>query len=500
MDIHLLALLLFCLCSPGHTDNVLPEDTSVSPDKIHAGPLIPLIPSLPKEEPDTTVPPTTQTPPFVVPTHDSPDYFFRPTVPVCTTSPPQDDSSSTEEYGEGCGPEASSTKAKRAVGDAVMKLGLQLLETLRTSPEQPNVIVSPLSVSLALSQLALGAVNETEDLLLRSLHADTLPCYHKSLRSLLRHLRKSALQVATRMYLKPGFEVKSTFEHDSLRMYGSKPAPLAGVDEVNQWVENATKGRLTNFLSSLPPSVILMLINAVHFKGSWLSRFDPRFTSKDLFFIDDKHVVHVDMMLGPKYPLSLLIDSELEAQVARFPFKQHMSLLVVVPQSGHVNVSDIAAKFNTADLYARFPRERIMRVKLPKFKLEYSQELQESLTKLGLGEIFSGPNLAGIANGPLFVSSVQHKSSMEVNEEGAEAAAATAVIISRSNPTFTVNQPFFFALMDDTTQTPVFLGVITNPNPDAAAMDSFGSKGSPHHDKLGFSEKHAVRSHSHTPK
>lgn len=83
----------------------------------------------------------------------------------------------------------------------------------------------------------------------------------------------------------------------------------------------------------------------------------------------------------------------------------------------------------------------------------------------GLGHLFSNPNLAGISEGPLLVSSVQHKSSMEINEEGAEAAAATSVAVSRSSPTFIVNQPFFLALIDDSTHTPLFLGVISNPNP-----------------------------------
>lgn len=103
---------------------------------------------------------------------------------------------------------------------------------------------------------------------------------------------------------------------------------------------------------------------------------------------------------------------------------------------------------------------------------------------LGLGEIFSHPNLANVADGPLLVSSVTHKSSMEINEEGAEAAAATAVVISRaSNPVFHLTQPFIFALMDDATQVPIFMGVINNPNPGAPIMQR-GELGST--DKVGF--------------
>ncbi|KAJ8369208.1 hypothetical protein SKAU_G00092360 [Synaphobranchus kaupii] len=481
MDTRMLALLLFCLCSQGLSDDGLSENGNGRSDKIPLVPLIPLVPSLPTEE---LAPPTS---------HNTSATQDGPEDSTLFPSPPE--SSEEEEDLKDCGGLASSASAKRAVGGAIMKLGLELLKTLKDSPEQPNTIISPLSISLALSQLALGAVNETERLLLHALHADALPCYHRALRGLLNQLHGDALQVATRLYLKPGFKAKEAFAKESLHMYKSDTVTLAGLEEVNKWVEKATKGTIPNFLSSLPADLVLMLINAVHFKGQWEARFDARFTSKDLFFLSDKEVVHVDMMLGPKYPLSLLIDAELDAMVALFPFKQGMSLLVVMPSSGQVNVSAIGAKLNTTDLYARLSRPRTMQVKLPKFKLEYGTELQEALTVMGLGEIFSGPNLAKIADGYLLVSSVKHKSSMELNEEGAEAAAATSVVISRSNPTFSVNQPFFFALMDDKTQTPLFLGVVRNPNPEATVMQ-IGGSGNP--DKLP--DKSNGDSFNHLPK
>lgn len=103
---------------------------------------------------------------------------------------------------------------------------------------------------------------------------------------------------------------------------------------------------------------------------------------------------------------------------------------------------------------------------------------------LGLGEIFSHPNLAEMADGPLMVSSVMHKSTMEINEEGAEAAAATTVVISRaSNPVFHMTQPFFFAVMDDMTEVPIFMGVVNNPNPGAPVMRTGEVKSK---DKVGF--------------
>lgn len=116
-----------------------------------------------------------------------------------------------------------------------------------------------------------------------------------------------------------------------------------------------------------------------------------------------------------------------------------------------------------------------------------------------MGEIFSSPNLAQMADGPLLVSSVMHKSSIEINEEGAEASATTAVVISRaSNPVFHLTQPFFFALMDDMTQIPIFMGVINNPNPGAPVLQKGESGGK---DKAGFSfDKNHMGSHGVPPK
>uniref|UniRef100_A0A3P8S8E9 Serpin domain-containing protein n=1 Tax=Amphiprion percula TaxID=161767 RepID=A0A3P8S8E9_AMPPE len=353
------------------------------------------------------------------------------------------------------------------IGGAVEQLGLRLLENLPISPQQPNVILSPLSLALALAQLTLGARNETEKLLLQSLHALRLPCFHHILGSLVPYFSHSSVEVAARMYLKPGFDVKISFVEDSLSRYKSQPVPLVSVEEVNQWVENVTNGHIANFLESIPHDVVLMLMNAVHFKGEWQTRFDPSVTSKGVFYLDNQNSVPVDMMKSAQYPLHLLDDPELEAQVASFPFKGNTSFLVVLPRG---NVSSLLPKLNISDLYRRLPQEKTMQVNLPKVKLQYRQELQEALTSMGLGSLFSAPNLSGISDFPLKVTGVRHASTVELSEEGVEASATTAVTSMRSVSLFSVNSPFLFALVDDASLAPLFMGIVTNPAPDHDPM------------------------------
>ncbi|XP_070700063.1 alpha-2-antiplasmin [Pempheris klunzingeri] len=392
-------------------------------------------------------------------------------------SSPADEEEDTEEEVHSCGRRFSPEEHK-AIGGAIERVGLQLLEKLPIGPQQPNVVLSPLSLAFALAQLTLGARNETEKLLLKSLNAHNLPCYHHILGGLLPHFKNTSLEVAARMYLRPGFEVKLSFIEDSLARYQSQPVPLVSVEEVNQWVENATNGHISNFLESIPHGVVLMLMNAVYFKGEWQTRFDPLATSKGVFYLDNQNSVSVDMMKSAQYPIRLLDDPELEAQVASFPFKGNTSFLIVMPLPGRGNMSSVLLKLNISDLHRRLPQEKAMQVNLPKVKLQYRQELQEALTSLGLGSLFSGPNLSGISDHPLKVTGVRHASTVELSEEGVEASATTVVTSMRSVSLFSVNHPFFFALVDDASLAPLFMGIVTNPAPDNDLMlndDPYGN-------------------------
>lgn len=353
-----------------------------------------------------------------------------------------------------------------SVGGAIERLGLELLQKLPPSRQQPNVILSPLSVALALAQLTLGAREQTETLLLKSLYAQNLPCYHHVLGGLLQHFRNTSLALASRMYLRPGFHIKESFVSDILARYRSVPFPLSSAEEINQWVANATNGHIPNLLSDIQQDVMLMLMNAMYFKGEWQTQFDPLGTSKGVFYLDNHNSVSVDMMKSAQYPLRLLDDQELNAQVASFPFKRNTSFIVVLPTPGSGNVSAVLPKLNISDLYRRLPQQRIMQVNLPKMKLQHRQELQESLTNMGLGSLFSAPNLSGISNQALRVSSVLHASAIELSEEGVEASATTAVTATRSISHFSVNSPFLFALVEEPSLVPLFMGVVTNPSPD----------------------------------
>ncbi|XP_075445422.1 alpha-2-antiplasmin [Ascaphus truei] len=362
-----------------------------------------------------------------------------------------------------------SPEEMRRFAEAMMAFSIDLFKQVDRESKQPNVVVSPMSIALGLFQLSLGAGQETEKQLLKTLHVESMKCLHNKLKAVRKDLTQTVLKVATRMYIKKDFQVKNTFLEKSEKWYGSKPMKLVrsseeNLESVNTWISNATDGKIPHFLSQIPADLVLMLLNAIHFKGAWRNKFDPSMTVQDTFHINDQFTVPVDMMTAQKYPLSWFTLEHLDTRVARLPFKANMSFVVIMPNHFDLNISKILGNLNQTDLYSRFPREKPTLLRMPKLALDYKLELSPALTNLGLGQLFSNPDLGGISDEALFVSSVQHQSTLELNEEGVEASAATAVLMSRSLSTYSINRPFLFFLLEDTTGLPLFLGCVRDPS------------------------------------
>lgn len=390
----------------------------------------------------------------------------------------------------------------RQLSQAMMTFTKDLFSLVAQTSTSPNLILSPLSVALALSQLAIGAQNQTLQRLQQVLRADSGPCLPHLLSHLCKNLSPGAFRLAARMYLQKGFPIKEDFLERSEKLFGAKPVSLTGrkgddLVSINQWVKEATEGKIKNFLSELPDDMVLLLLNAIHFQGFWRNKFDPSLTQRAVFHLDEQFTVPVEMMQARTYPLRWLLLEQPQIQVAQFPFKNNMSFVVVMPTQFEWNVSQVLANLSLDVLNQPSLWERPTKVLLPKLHLKHHLDLVDTLSQLGLQELFQAPDLRGISDQSLVVSSVQHQSTLELSEEGVEAAAATGTIMSRmSVSSFLVNRPFIFFITEETTGIPLFLGVVRNPNPDAQpepkeqqdspdSRDSFQDhKAFPHGDKL----------------
>ncbi|EHB07112.1 Alpha-2-antiplasmin [Heterocephalus glaber] len=387
------------------------------------------------------------------------------------------------------------------LAQAMMAFSADLFSVVAQTSTSPNLILSPLSVALALSHLALGAQNQTLRSLEKVLHADFGPCLPHLLSHICQNLGPGTFRMAARMYLQKGFPIKEEFLEQSAQLFGAKPVNLMGRQEddlanINQWVKEATEGKIENFLSEMPENTVLLLLNAIHFQSFWRSKFDPSLTQQESFHLDEEFTVPVDMMQAHAYPLRWFLLEQPEIQVAHFPFKNNMSFVVMVPTHFKWNVSQVLANLSWDTLNQPSLRERPTKVRLPKLHLKHQLDLVATLSQLGLQELFRAPDLRGISDQGLVVSSVQHQSTLELSEVGVEAAAATSTAMSRmSLSSFSVNRPFLFFILEDTTGLPLFVGSVRNPNPSAQPQlqeqqDSpdtkdliYNQKGFPYEDK-----------------
>ncbi|XP_026717183.1 alpha-2-antiplasmin isoform X2 [Athene cunicularia] len=446
--------------------------------------LLGAIPTLPKaelvdftydsfQEVDESMLHFTTTPPGMRNDWNSEDEAIAEAV-GCHEQQPAGKTASSEEEGEAEDESCEMTwKKSKRLADGLMRFSIDLLREVQLESNRTNVILSPLSIALALSHLALGAANQTEKHLLEAMHLQSVPCLHHMLGTFHRRLTGSTLSLASRLYLQKGFEVKEKFLEDSEKFYRTKPMTLSGMWEddlvaINNWVKEATNGQIPTFLQQLPKNTVMLLLNAIHFHGFWRNKFDVSFTGPDVFHLDNEFVVPVEMMKAQKYSLSWFTLESQDIQVAKFPFKSNMSFVVIVPNQYTWNTSHVLENFPYKQLCKLFPKEVPTTVKIPKIKLNYQLELNKVLSQMGLQELFISPNLQKITDEPLFVSSIQHRSTLELKEDGVEASAATSIAISRSVSAFSLDRPFVFIIFEDETGIPLFIGSVQNPNPNAA--------------------------------
>ncbi|XP_051891835.1 serpin peptidase inhibitor, clade F (alpha-2 antiplasmin, pigment epithelium derived factor), member 2b [Pristis pectinata] len=388
--------------------------------------------------------------------------------PMKIAAEPLLQSGGEEQPAEGCAG-ARSLAMAQLLGKAISDFGMEMFKKVLKETKKPNVIISPLSIVLGLAQLALGSANKTERELVKALHFDPLNCSHHTLHTAVNTFNQRVLSIASTIYVREGFHLKSGFLTDSERFYKSRPQPLSGVaavdaNKINAWVEQMTGGKIKTFLTEVPGNLELMLVNAINFKGLWKVQFDPLATGPEPFFLEDGHMERVPTMKHPKYPVSSMYSDELQSEVIRMAFKHNISFIVVKPVMNS-GLNTIVKNVNISDIVGHF-KPRPMLVRLPKLNIDFNTDLKGTLQKLGLGDIFRNPDLSRISDRPLVVSSVQHKATMELREEGVEAAASTAIAINRSLLQCNINRPFFFLIRDDISGIPLFLGTIKDPQPE----------------------------------
>ncbi|MBD2327650.1 serpin family protein [Alkalinema sp. FACHB-956] len=362
------------------------------------------------------------------------------------------------------------------------RFSFNLLAAVRQQDRSRNVFISPSSVAIALSMLYNGAAGETqkamaEALQLQDLSLDAVNAANETLKTRLESDNaKVKLTIANSLWLKQGMTFNPEFLSRNQRFYQAKVASLDFADPqspqvMNNWVKRNTNGRIEKIVDRLNPQDVLYLMNAIYFKGSWEKPFNKQQTREQPFRLANGQTKpHPMMQQFGKYSYAETEDF----QAISLPYSdRRLSLYVFLPKEG--KTLDALADGLTAETWERWQQQfgkREGSIVLPKFKLEYDTELKDALTTLGMKSAFI-PGVADFRNlsdRATFIGQVKHKTFVEVNEEGTEAAGVTSIGIRTTSipqdPPFqmVVDRPFFCALYDSQTGTILFMGTIVDPS------------------------------------
>ena len=352
--------------------------------------------------------------------------------------------------------------------------------------DDENTFMSPFSVSTALAMTSGGARGKTFNEMYRVLGFDGSNYdVHEGFRNLLQKFNSSTnddctLTLANRLFPDEKFKLVSAFVDMTTEKYAAKVKLLdfAGKPDesrryINKWAADATEQTIKNLLAvgDITSQTALVLANAIYFKGSWLMPFNKNLTAARPFYVSKEDSVNITMMQTTG-KFHFIVNHELKCNFVELPYVgTDFAMVLVVPQEKD-GLPAIEQQLNGTVLRAAIDsmQERTVMVNLPRFNITQRVNLVETLNNMGIHDLFLGSaDLSGLAQNAagLFVSGVIHKAYISVNEEGTEASAATAVVVSRAMPLqVNADRPFLFLIREKSTGSILFMGRLIEPPKD----------------------------------
>lgn len=385
---------------------------------------------------------------------------------------------------EGGTPIQLDLKSKQLV-EADNAFGLDLFRALHADTETPvNFMISPLSISMALSMAWNGAETETRDEMAEAMRVkdfkrdEVNQIYRDLANALTTNDPKVTMEIANSIWYRQGYHVEESFLSVNHTYYDAEvnAADFSDpntVKQINKWVSDKTHKKIDQIITDIPAEAVLYLINALYFKGTWQQEFNPENTQKMGFMVTSDDYAEVDMM-GREDTLNYYRNEIFSA--IELPYGDgNFNMSILLPHYTK-NLSEVVDQLNAENWekwQKAFSKTGPIDIRLPKFKVEYEVILNKQLQAMGMQQAyttaadFSGINPAR----DLFISFVKHKTFVEVDEEGTEAAAVTIIGFETTsvNPdepekiAFHCDRPFLFIINEKSTGTILFMGKVGNP-------------------------------------
>jgi serine protease inhibitor len=366
--------------------------------------------------------------------------------------------------------------------DANTRFGFNLFREVLKQDSSKNVFVSPSSVAIALSMTYNGASGETQQAMAKALELQGMSLQDiNQANNILKTTLENAdpdvqMSIANSLWAKQGVTFKPDFVQRNQQFYKAKVTELDftkpdASNIINSWVKENTRGKIEQVVGELKPNDVMFLINAIYFKGNWTKKFDKAKTVERPFYLSNgSQKQHPMMSQSGRYRY---YDNE-TFQAVSLPYgKGRMSLYVFLPRKD-INIDTFQQQLANEN-WQQWMNQFQMRqgsVQLPRFKFDYDIQLNNALKSLGMDAAFDGSraDFSNMSSASLVINEVKHKTFVEVNEQGTEAAASTSVGMALTSARMpdepfqmVVDRPFFCAIRDNQTGTILFMGSIKEP-------------------------------------
>ncbi len=361
--------------------------------------------------------------------------------------------------------------------------GLDLFQRVVNANQGNNVFLSPYSISSALAMTYAGARGKTAEEMADTLrYGDASDAIHTAFQTLTEYLQQSG-QKGCRLYVANALwgQQDYTFQKEFLglvdRYYagGFNTVDYIGATEkarkrINQWIMQHTAEKIKELIArgDLDVDTRLVLTNAIYFKGDWAQRFSAQRTRQSPFWLEPGKSVDVPMMAD--IGLYAYAEPDDSLQVLELPYEgDALSMVVLLPRKGRRALAHDLTPATLAGWLSALHKEEV-ELFLPKFKFQSKFYLKKFLKTMGMQDAFDERADFSAMTGrkDLYIGKVIHQADIEVNEEGTEAAAATAVVMQRKSVplrvTFRADHPFVFLIRHKPTGTILFMGKVMNPN------------------------------------
>src|SRR5690625_2143142 len=362
--------------------------------------------------------------------------------------------------------------------------GFNLLQNIAEN-ETDNIFISPTSILVALSMLYNGADGMTQDEIAETLQLDgidvaTLNDANSALLSILdRETEDITLKIANSLWINDDFEFQEQFAKHMEEYYDATIEAIDIYDPnspklLNDWVSDATNKKIDEIVESIPSSLVAYIINAIYLDAGWTIPFDETLTEDKPFYLANGDVVNVPLMML-RDNFNYLENDDFQAIQLTYGDDSEMNMTIILPTED--SSADELVQSMSKDDWNKWQtqfNEQEGTILLPKFTLEYDITLNDTLIALGMPSAFNEQaDLTKLVkdSNDLYVSEVKHKSFIDVNEEGTEAAAATSIAIMEMSATdqdepfyMEVNRPFIISITDNETEAILFIGAIKDPS------------------------------------